>query len=355
MGSRGVPRELSSGAGSQQEGDAAAVETLTRGTSHETVYVSFEDICDDEIHDETDTTDASGAKRPQGEDSDVKVRSPFSLSPFGDWWTSGQPPKVNSPKPTVSEHQFAPFGDLCGVRGRRGHDADQARLQRDLARTIHCREADAEPAGLDALCGGTRRRGHEAEHARAQKELARAIRVADSPEGSDLSDAVGRHSPSHSTPTAGTTEPHPCGTLVLISGIGQPYGSELNGKIATVLAFSAPTPGAKARYRVRLPSGKQVYLKPNHVSWVNHGLEAENQRTVGLQEKMAERDTSPLGTRGLTPSWRTDSHVPMPFPAAAADTIADRVQRAKSANRINNGDEAAPGIGEVKKVKVLEV
>ena len=367
---RSALRELSSGAGSQQEGDAAAVETLTRGTSHETVYVSFEDICDDEIHDETDTTDASGAKRPQGEDSDVKVRSPFSLSPFGDWWTSGQPPKVNSPKPTVSEHQFAPFGDLCGVRGRRGHDADQARLQRDLARTIHCREADAEPAGLNALCGGARRRGHEAEHARAQKELSRAIRVADLP---DLAHAVDGRSPGRSaaatTARTATTavaspadtmepnmEPHPCGTLVLISGIGQPYGPELNGKIATVLAFQPPTPGAKARYRIRLPSGKQVYLKPNHVSWVSHGLAAENQRTVGLQEEIAERSASPIAPRGpLTPSWRTDSSVPMPARATSPHTVADRVQRAKSVNRINNGEEAAPAIDDARVIKVVEV
>ena len=265
------------------------------------------------------------AKRTQGEGSDISVRSPVNLSPFGD---------VGK---LISDNLA--FPDLCGVTGRRGHDADQARVQRDLARTIQFDDdADAEPAGLDALCGGTRRRGHEAEQARAQKELARAIRVADSPEG--------RHSPSHSTPTADTTEPHPSGTLVLISGIGAPHGPELNGKTATVLAFQAPTPGAKARYRVRLPSGKQVYLKSNHVSWVNHGLAVENQRTVGLQGKVEEPNTSPLTTRGLTP---------ISEPVAAAHTIADRVQRAKSANRMNNGVEAAPtGIGDVK-TKALDV
>ena len=65
-----------------------------------------------------------------------------------------------------------------------------------------------------------------------------------------------------------------------------------------------------------------------------------------LQGKVEEPNTSPLTTRGLTP---------ISEPVAAAHTIADRVQRAKSANRMNNGVEAAPtGIGDVK-TKALDV
>lgn len=56
----------------------------------------------------------------------------------------------------------------------------------------------------------------------------------------------------------------PVGSHIIVNGLTR--HTELNGALATVLAFEPPTAGARPRYRILLSTtNTQVYLKPRHV------------------------------------------------------------------------------------------